>query len=65
VTPELEKLLATGIPWLVNIIVEACKGEPAPTQAEAEARITGALRDRAGEWLPVALEHADGVYDGK
>ena len=63
-TTEAQNLLVEGIKWLVGIVAEAAKGEPAPTQAELEARVKAALSARDREWLPAALDHADGVYDG-
>lgn len=64
-TPEAQNLLVDGIKWLVGIIVEASRGEPAPTQVEVVKRVKAALADRDPKWLEAALEHADGVYEGK
>ena len=64
-TPETAATAASLIKWLIDIIAEATKGTPAPTQAELEVKVRQLIRERANDknWLPEAIAAADVLYD--
>jgi len=60
----LEQLIGAGVPWLVGLIIEATKGDPAPTKEEVLARLDKAIRERTldTDWLDNLLKQADKDY---
>jgi len=60
----LGHLVQAGVPWLVNLIIEATKGDPAPTKEEVLERLDKAIREHTidADWLENLLKQADKDY---
>ena len=63
-TALLSQLIGAGVPWLVNLIIEATKGDPAPTKEEVLERLDKAIREHTldADWLDNLLKQADKDY---
>jgi len=61
------KLLGEGVPWLVALIGEAVKGDPAPTEEEAKTKLNALIdaRTRDEHWLDDALAAADKKFEAE
>jgi hypothetical protein len=63
--PMVGKLLADVLVWLVTTLLEASKGEPAPTVEQVKERIRAELRARADDpaWLDRLVKQEVAEYE--